>query len=194
MLAISLSSPYRVNSSVPAVLTAGQMLRQIGRADTILNGEWIGQCCHNETHIADTSVGQNGGLLFAVVRRLDTLLAALWMWETDCLQFQWEDGWRFVSTGNWRCVVRWVFHDVSKNVSVSMFEGKANYCASSPPLSLSHTHSVPQTLQHKTVQHYTEAQQYNILWVQLCGYCKYSRQINNTMLLQVVVRSFFIAG
>jgi hypothetical protein len=77
MLAISLSSPYRVNSSVPAVLTAGQMLRQIGRADTILNGEWIGQCCHNETHIADTSVGQNGGLLFAVVRRLDTLLAAL---------------------------------------------------------------------------------------------------------------------
>ena len=44
------------------------MLRQIGRADTILIGEWIGQNCHNETFIAGTSVG---GLLF-VVRRLDS--------------------------------------------------------------------------------------------------------------------------
>jgi hypothetical protein len=38
------------------------MLRQIGRADTILIGEWIRQNCHNETFI--------GGLLF-VVRWLD---------------------------------------------------------------------------------------------------------------------------
>jgi len=58
------SSPYHVSK----LFTIGQMTRQIGRADMILIGEWIGQICHNETFIAGTSVG---GLLL-VVRWLDT--------------------------------------------------------------------------------------------------------------------------